>query len=92
MVVTPWPCVFASNVWRLPEKTGPSPFALPPIENIEDLSRVTSALITAVAEGELPPIEAAELSKLVDAHIKAIEVTDLNVHTHHCCRSRGAKD
>jgi len=61
-----------------PRKDRPVPFALPPIEHIEDLSRATSALITAVAEGELTPIEAAELSKLVDAHIKAIEVTDLN--------------
>lgn len=59
-------------------KDRPIPFALPPIERIEDLSRATAALITAVAEGELTPMEAAELSKLVDAHIKAVEVTDLN--------------
>ena len=34
--------------------------------------------IEAVAGGELTPSEAAELGKLVDAHAKAIEVTDLH--------------
>jgi hypothetical protein len=32
----------------------------------------------AVAAGELTPSEAAELGKRVDAHAKAIEVTDLH--------------
>jgi len=52
-------------------------FALPPIETSADLTRATGALLAAVAEGELTPSEAAELGKLVDAHVKAIEVTDV---------------
>lgn len=59
-------------------KDRPIRFALPHIEKIEDLSLATSALLSAVAEGELTPMEAAEMGKLVEAHIKAIEVTDLN--------------
>ena len=53
------------------------PFALPPIKTPADLTRATGALLAAVAEGELTPSEAAELGKLVDAHVKAIEATDV---------------
>ena len=56
----------------------PIRFALPPIERTEDLTRATGALLAAVAEGDLTPSEAAELGKLVDAHVRAIEVTDLH--------------
>jgi hypothetical protein len=52
-------------------------FALPPIETSADITRATGALLAAVADGELTPSEAAELGKLVDAHVKAIEVTDI---------------
>ena len=52
-------------------------FSLPPIEKAADLTRAIGALLAAVAEGELTPSEAAELGKLVDAHVKAIEVTDI---------------
>ncbi|GJD54068.1 hypothetical protein OPKNFCMD_6849 [Methylobacterium crusticola] len=58
-------------------KDRPVPFALPPIETTADLTKATAALLQAVATGELTPSEAAELGKLVDAHVKAIEVTDI---------------
>jgi len=58
-------------------KDRPVPFALPPIETAADLTKATSALLSAVAAGELTPSEAAELGKLVDAHVRAIEVTDI---------------
>lgn len=60
-----------------PRKDRPVPFALPPIETTSDLSKATAALLEAVAKGELTPSEAAELSKLVGDHIKAIELTDI---------------
>lgn len=56
----------------------PVTFDLPPIESIEDLTKATKAILVAVAAGELTPSEAAELGRLVDAHAKAIEVTDLH--------------
>ena len=58
-------------------KDRPVPFALPPIETAADLTKATGALLAAVAAGELTPSEAAELGKLVDAHVRAIEVTDV---------------
>lgn len=56
----------------------PVTFDLPSIDAIEDLTKATKAILIAVAAGELTPSEAAELGKLVDAHAKAIEVTDLH--------------
>lgn len=61
-----------------PRKDRSVTFDLPPIETLEDLPKATRALMAAVATGELTPAEAAELGKLVDAHVKAIEATDLN--------------
>lgn len=61
-----------------PRKDRSVTFDLPPIETLEDLPKATRALMAAVATGELTPAEASELGKLVDAHVKAIEVTDLN--------------
>lgn len=56
----------------------PVTFDLPRIETADDLPKATRAIMEAVAAGELTPSEAAELGKLVDAHAKAIEVTDLH--------------
>ncbi len=56
----------------------PVTFDLPKIETADDLPKATQAIMEAVAAGELTPSEAAELGKLVDAHAKAIEVTDLH--------------
>lgn len=56
----------------------PVSFDLPRIETVDDLPKATQAIMEAVAGGELTPSEAAELGKLVDAHAKAIEVTDLH--------------
>lgn len=51
-------------------------FALPEIETAADLTKATGALMQGVASGEITPSEAAELSKLVEAHVKAIEAVD----------------
>ncbi|KAB1068188.1 DUF5681 domain-containing protein [Methylobacterium planeticum] len=53
-------------------------FELPPIETTADLPKATGALLEAVASGELTPSEAADISKSIDAHVKAIEATDLH--------------
>lgn len=53
-------------------------FSLPDIDTTEDLTKATKAILQAVAAGDLTPSEAAELGKLVDAHARAIEVTDLH--------------
>jgi hypothetical protein len=60
-----------------PRKDRPVNFVLPRIETVADLPKASAALLDAVASGELTPGEAAELGKLIEAHVKAIEVTDL---------------
>jgi hypothetical protein len=56
----------------------PVMFALPAIDTVADIVKTSAALLEAVACGELTPSEAAELSKLVEAHVKAIELTDIH--------------
>ena len=58
-------------------KDRPITFTLPEIETAADLTKATRALLEGVANGEITPSEAAELSKLVEAHTKAIEAVDL---------------
>jgi len=57
-------------------KDRPITFTLPEIETPADLTKATKALMQGVADGEITPSEAAELSKLVDAHVKAISAAD----------------
>jgi len=60
-----------------PRKDRPVAFALPAIESTADVVKASAALLQAVASGELTPSEAAELGKLVEAHVRAIELTDV---------------
>lgn len=53
-------------------------FDLPSIETTADLPKATNALLQAVASGDLTPSEAADIGKSVDAHVRAIEATDLH--------------
>lgn len=59
-------------------KDRPISFALPPIETTDDLPKATGAIVAAVAAGELTPSEAAEISKTLDVHVRAIEATELH--------------
>jgi hypothetical protein len=56
-------------------KDRPINFDMPAIGAVADLPKATNAIIEAVAGGEITPSEAFELGKVVDAHVKAIEVT-----------------
>ena len=60
-----------------PRKDRTISFTLPEIETAADLTKATRALMQGVADGEITPAEAAELSKLVEAHVKAVEVRDV---------------
>ena len=53
------------------------PFALPRIEKATDAVKASTALVAAVAEGELTPSEASDLGKLVETVIHGIELTDV---------------
>ena len=60
-----------------PRKDRPVPFALPKMESADDAVRAGAALLEAVAAGELTPMEANELGRLVESYAKALEVSDL---------------
>ena len=60
-----------------PRKDRPINFALPTITTAADALKATGALIAAVANGDVTPSEAAELSKLVEGFVKSLEITDL---------------
>ena len=53
------------------------PFELPPMHRAADAVHAAAVIVQAVADGELTPSEAAELSHLVANCAKAIEVSDL---------------
>src|SRR5919199_5178266 len=55
----------------------PTPFTLPKLETAADAVQASAALVEAVAAGELTTAQAAELGKLVESYIKAIEGTDV---------------
>lgn len=58
-------------------KDRPVLFRLPPIATTADVVKASAALLEAVAAGELTPSEAAELGKLVEAHVRAVEVVEI---------------
>ncbi|SHN66521.1 DUF5681 domain-containing protein [Bradyrhizobium erythrophlei] len=61
-----------------PRKDRPVTFNFPVITRISEAANTMSAVLTAVAAGEITPAEAAEISKLVDTYVKAVEATDLS--------------
>jgi Family of unknown function (DUF5681) len=60
-----------------PLRDRPVQFSLPAIETAADLMKASAALLQAVAAGELTPGEAGDVAKLIDAHVRAIEITDV---------------
>ena len=60
-----------------PRRDCPVQFAIPPLNSADDASKVMGAITTAVASGELTPIEAAELARVIEAYVKAIETTEI---------------
>ena len=58
-------------------KDRPVPFTLPTLETAADAKGAAAAIVRAVADGDLTPSEAAELSKLLDNFIRIVEATDV---------------
>ena len=50
---------------------------LPAINSVDGATKAMAAITTAVANGELTPTEAAELSRVIDGYIKSIEATEI---------------
>ena len=58
-------------------KDRPVPFTLPTLETAADAKTAAAAIVRAVAEGDLTPSEAAELSKVLDNFTRIVEATDV---------------
>ena len=46
-------------------------------ESAQDTAATVSAVLTAVADGDLTPADAGEISKLVEVYVKAFETAEL---------------
>jgi hypothetical protein len=58
----------------LPVRKGePIEFELPPFETAADTVRAAAMIATAVSAGELTPAEAADLAKVLDIYVRALE-------------------
>ena len=65
------------------ERIAPAPkdtavsFPLPDIKDAMDTSQAASSVITAVSEGELPPIEGTRIMGLIDSYRRTLELTEI---------------
>ena len=60
-----------------PRKDRPVTFALPPIETAQNAAATISAVLAAVAAGDLTPADAGEISKLIETYVRAFETAEL---------------
>jgi Family of unknown function (DUF5681) len=60
-----------------PRKDRPLTFEFPAITNAAEAASTMSAILGAVASGEITPTEASEIGKLVDSYVRAVEATEL---------------
>jgi hypothetical protein len=58
------------------QKDRPVDFELPPLNTPADAVTASAAIVAAVAAGELTPMEADQLSKVVHAYVQALEAHD----------------
>ena len=60
-----------------PRKDRPIGFVMPAIGTIADAPKAMAAITTAVAQGEITATEAAEVCRLVETYVRAVEASDL---------------
>jgi hypothetical protein len=60
-----------------PRKDRPVTFDFPKINTAAEAATTLSAILAAVAAGEITPGEASEIAKLVDSYVRAVEATEL---------------
>jgi Family of unknown function (DUF5681) len=56
-----------------PRKGEPVAFELPPLDKPADSVVAAATIVAAVAAGELTPSEGADLAKVIDVYVRAIE-------------------
>ena len=60
-----------------PRRDRPVRFAMPALNSTEDAAKAVGAITVAVARGELTPSEAGELSRVIEAYVRAIETSEI---------------
>jgi hypothetical protein len=60
-----------------PRKDRPVTFDFPTITTAAEAAAALSAILGAVASGQVTPGEASEVAKLVDSYVRAVEATEL---------------
>jgi hypothetical protein len=60
-----------------PRKDRPLVFEMPRLEKAEDATKAMAAIAAAVAKGHLTLSEAAEVSKIIETFVHALEATEL---------------
>lgn len=60
-----------------PRRDSPVTFALPGMRTARDAAQAAAAVLGAVAEGDLTPIEAAHIMGLVETYRRTLETTEL---------------
>ena len=60
-----------------PRRDRPVRFAITGMNSAEDAVKAMAAVAIAVARGELTPGEAAELSRVIETYVKAIETSEI---------------
>jgi hypothetical protein len=63
---------------RPPRRERSVRFTLPALRSAADAAGAMASITAAVASGEITPSEAAELSKLVEAYVKALEASEFD--------------
>ncbi len=58
-------------------KDAPVSFDLPPIKSAEDASEAAQAVLQAVSQGEVTPLEGATVMALVEQYRRVLETTEL---------------
>ncbi len=62
-----------------PRKDRSVAFPLPAISNAADALMASGAILTGVASGQLTPLEAIELARVIDGYIRTLEAAEFEV-------------
>ncbi|MGJ0510263.1 MAG: hypothetical protein ACR652_24725 [Methylocystis sp.] len=54
----------------------PVSFELPKIGTAADATKATGTILSAVASGDVTPVEAEAVAKIVETHLKALECSE----------------
>jgi hypothetical protein len=74
-----------------PRKDRPVLFDVPKINSAADAAQASAALVAAVASGDLTPSEAAELGKLIESYVRALEASDFEARLAQLESMRGSR-